>query len=141
MWGNAKHNRTDEGQDAWVVDDSLMPAFIIIVLCAVIFFTVLYLWWFNGLVKLMVLRAVLRMFCASCYQSGRKLSTRASDSLRRDTSENQPSEVSAYIASSQFEEMSAARRLQPEMHSAGLTTSRQMLSASLQRGQARSHGA
>ena len=119
-----------------------MPAFIIIVLCAVIFFTVLYLLWFYGHYhKLVVLRAVLRMFCASCYQSGRKLSTRASDSLRRDTSENQPSEVSAYIASSQFEEMSAARRLQPEMHSAGLTTSRQMLSASLQRGQARSHGA
>jgi hypothetical protein len=92
----------------------------IIVVCPVIFFTVLYMWC-SHYEKLVVLLAVLRMFCASCRKGGRKHSTRAGEWLRRGTSKKQPSEDSAYVASSQFEEMTAARRLRPELHSEGLT--------------------
>jgi hypothetical protein len=117
--GIAKLNRTDNGKVGGVVDDSL-TTFIVIVVGPVIFFTViLYLWWFHC-EKLAVLPFVLRMFCASCFKGGRKLSERASDSLRRATSKKQPSQDSTYVASSQFEEMTAARRLRPELNSEGL---------------------
>ena len=89
----------------------------------VIFFTALYMWC-SHYEKLVVLLAVLRMIFASCYKGGRKHSTRAGEWLRREKSKKskkQPSKDSAYVASSQFEEMTAARRLRPVLHSEGLT--------------------
>jgi hypothetical protein len=92
----------------------------IIVVCSVIFITVLYVWC-THYEKLVVVWAVLRTSCASCYRAGRKHSTRARDSLRWATSQKQQNEASAYVASSDFEQMTAARGLRPEMHSWGLT--------------------
>jgi hypothetical protein len=88
----------------------------IIIVCSVIFITVLYVWC-SHYERLVVLWAVLRMSCASCYRVGRKHSTRARDSLRWATSQKQQNETSAFVASSDFEQMTAARRLRPELHS------------------------
>jgi hypothetical protein len=92
-----------------------------IVVGPVIIFTVIYLWCSHP-EKLVLLWTVLRIFCASRHKGGRKHSTRAGDWLRRATSKKQPSQDSTYVASSQFEEMTAARRLRPELHSECLTS-------------------
>jgi hypothetical protein len=61
---------------------------------------------------------LLRVACASCYRAGRQHSTRVRDSLRRwATGQKQQSEASAYVASSDFEQMTAVRGPRPGMHS------------------------
>ena len=64
------------------------------------------------------------MCCVSCGEVGRKYSTRARDSLRQTTQKREKKrrgEASPYITGSDFERMTATRRLRPEMHSEGLT--------------------
>jgi cysteine-rich repeat protein len=95
----------------------------IIVICPVILGAVLYLCYIH-FEKTRVLWPLLRMCCASCGEVGRKYSKRARDSLRRTTEKREKKrreEASPYITSSDFERMTAARRLRPEMHSEGLT--------------------
>jgi cysteine-rich repeat protein len=95
----------------------------LILSCPIILGAVLYLCYIH-FEKIRVLWPLLRMCCASCGEVGHRYRKRARDLLPRTTQtrdQKRHEKASAYITSSDFERMTAARRLRPEMHSEGLT--------------------